>query len=771
MQLDSLTDDLDTQAISKLEDREDGSSVYQVGVPKKEVIRDDSFSRNLALDMDDVTLNNISEYMIECLEEDIKAREPWLQMHKEAEKFLGNSLEDKGKVASPQLNRAFDTTFSNGVIRFAANAASELLPDGGPCSFKIVGEDRTDLDYIAKIRTAWMNYYLTTVDEGYYYDSRRLYYYVGYYGTIIRKTYFDDILKRPISRFILPENFLINTDCTAVLESDRLTHILKLSARDILIKQRDEIYREAKLPYLKSAKNAEEINVDKSADIKTDTANSSVYTNRTLHDVYESHVYLCLDSFKQNYDNDSSPSIPKPYIISIDKESKEILSIKQSWQKNDPNFNRRKYFTGYNYFTGQDIWGMGLARMCGTNAMTATSTLRQIIDAGTYQNMPAYLMRKGASKQQETNMTLGPGDVKIVDCAGDLSSMMIPIPATGPSSSLIEIRRDIIAQMQDQLSSSEMGMMDSKEDIPTGTAVAFMEQANKIQSAVMKSLHDSFSQELKLIDDIFKETLDRQEFFFNGAQHIITKEHFVDSIQIVPVSDPSSNSAIQRIMKAEAVFQAGMQLPDKVNTVQLLKMIFKAQGLSEEVIESILTLQQEEPVRPRNPITENMDLMQNKPAEAGIDQNHDAHIIVHSAIDNDVARAHIQQHVAMKFLVQMQRQMGINLAELGDLENNQELQNIIAIKAAQAVEELGLNKQDDEANEGNIDQQLLAADIEQKSEANKIRKEIADMKLEGEVFKSQLKFEEAKEKMKIQKEQATNNIQLELEKIKQRIGV
>ena len=762
--------ELQNEEINKIEDNPDGSTIYEVGRPQP-ISNDNSFSKNLALEMSEDMLKSISKYMIECLDEDTEARQPWLDLHKKAEKYIGNDLEDLQNIPFPNANRTFDTTFSNGLIRFCANSSSELLPDGGPCSYKIVGEDRSDLDYIAKVRTAWMNYFLTVVDHSYYQDFSKSLYYLGYYGTMIKKTYYDTVLKKPISRFILPQNFLINIDCTAILESDRLTHILKLSARDVLIKQRDGLYRDVKLPYLKYEDNT----VTSDSEVEEDKSESIVsidgYTKRTLHDVYESHVYICLDAFKKNYDKTKSLDIPKPYIITIDKESTEVLSIIRSWKKDDSNFNRRKYFTGYNYFTGFDIWGLGLARMCGTNAMAVTGMLRQIIDAATFQNLPAWFMQKGTSKQQETNMTIGAGQVKFVDSTGDIRTTMMQVPANGPSQALIDIRRDMISQMQDQLSSSEIGMMDSKEDIPTGTAVAFLEQSNKIQSAVLKSIHNSFSEELRLIDDIFKETLEREEFFLNGEQHIITREHFIDSVQIVPVSDPSANSTVQRIMKAEAAFQAGMQLPDAVNTVELLKMVFKAQGLSEEVIESILVNKQEEEVRPRDPVTENMDLMQNKPVKAGLEQNHDAHIVVHSAVDNELANAHIQEHTAMKFLLQIQQQMGINLNEIEDLENNIEMQNLVAMKAAEAVEALGLNKRGDNEQAGDIDQQLIAADIEQKKEANKIRKEIADMRLEGDVFKAQLHFEEAKEKMKLEKQEVLLKSQIELEKIRKRIGL
>jgi hypothetical protein len=328
----------------------------------------------------------------------------------------------------------------------------------------------------------------------------------------------------------------------------------------------------------------------------------------------------------------------------------------------------------------------------------------------------------------------------------------------------MQLRQEVIGQMQDQLSTTELGMMQSKEDIPTGTAIAFLEESNKIQSSVLKSLHVSFSEELRLLDDIFKEVVDREEFFINGENYIITKEHFIDSVQIIPVSDPSVNSNIQRIMRAEAVFQTAMQMPDKINSIEVLKMIFKAQGLATDVIESLIV--QENEVQPTDPITENMNMMQNKPVKAGLDQNHDAHIVVHSAVDTDQAKAHIQEHAAMKFMLQMQQEMGIDLNQIDP--NDQEMQNMIAIKAAHAVESLGLNKQDDEDSELNPNA-LLKADIDQKREHSNIQKEIADMKLEGDVFKTQLHFEETKERLKADKEKALLEARIEIEKLKSRL--
>ena len=675
-------------------------------------------------------------------------------------------MEDLTDSPFTQACRTFDTTLSTALIRFCATSRSELLPESGPCSYKIVGQSNDELDDIAKTRSQWLNYFLTIKDSAYYKDYEKSLYYIGFYGTVIKKVYYDDILKHPVSRFILPENFLINIDCTSILESDRLTHILKLSARDILINQKNEIYRDVELPYLKVAGGNNNNNMDDSEKSNSNNLiNIDNYTQRSLHDVYESHIYLNLETFEPNYNSDEITDVPKPYIVTIDKESKEILCIKRNWKKDDNSFTRRKYFVAYQYFTGFDIWGLGLARMSGTNAIAVTNMLRQTIDAATYQNLPAGFIQKGTSKQQKTDITLGAGQWQFLDgTGGNVRDMFSPLPTNGPSQALMQLRQEVIGQMQDQLSTTELGMMQSKEDIPTGTAIAFLEESNKIQSSVLKSLHVSFSEELRLLDDIFKEVVDREEFFINGENYIITKEHFIDSVQIIPVSDPSVNSNIQRIMRAEAVFQTAMQMPDKINSIEALKMIFKAQGLATDVIESLIV--QENEVQPTDPITENMNMMQNKPVKAGLDQNHDAHIVVHSAVDTDQAKAHIQEHAAMKFMLQMQQEMGIDLNQIDP--NDPEIQNMIAIKAAHAVESLGLNKQDDEDSELNPNA-LLKADIEQKREHSNIQKEIADMKLEGDVFKTQLHFEETKERLKADKENALLEARIEIEKLKSRL--
>ena len=762
--------DVNLDVINKIEELDDGSSVYEVGERQDQKLKDDKFHANLAVNMKDGALKKLSEFLLSAIEDDIEARQPWLDLHNKFKKYTGYNGEDLDDKPFEHACRTVDSTLSTAIIRFCATTRAEMLPETGPAGFKIFGQETEELEYIATVRSQWLNYYLTVKDAEYYKDFEKFIYYLGFYGTIIRKVYYDNILKMPLSRFILPENFLVNIDCSTILDSDRLTHVLKLSAREVLLNQKNKIYRDVELPYLKVGDSNGHVEEDTPED-KTGISNYNsiiqldVYDQRTLHDVYESHVFLNLEMFDEGFNSDEITEVAKPYIVTIDKESREVLRIERNWRETDKEFKRRKFFIAYQYYTGFDIWGQGLARMAGNGAITVTNMLRQTIDAATYQNLPAGFIQKGTTKQQITDITLGAGQWKFLDVTGNIRDMFAPLPANGPSQGLMQLRQEIIGQMQDQLSTTELGMMESKEDIPTGTAVAFLKEKNKIQSAVLKSLHVSFSEELRLLDDIFKEVIDREEFFINGEEHIITKDHYIDSVQIVPVSDPSVNSTIERIMKAEAILQTAMQLPDKINTIEVIKMIFKAQGLSPDEIENLLVKDQE--VEPRDPVTENMDLMQGKPVKAGIEQNHDAHIVVHEAVQNEQSAAHIQEHMALKFMLQMQNEMGIDLSQIDP--EDQEAQNMLALKAAEAITALGLANNLDE-NKQLDPNELIRAEIEQKREESMIRKQIADDQLEADTFKTQLHFEETKQKLQLEKEKALLEAKIEMEKLKSKFG-
>jgi len=748
--------------IRKIEELDDGSTVYEIGKSPRESETKSSFYDNLAIDFPDNARKKLSTFLLDSIEEDILSRKEWIDSVEKVKQYLGFNLEDLKEIPFKESTRTFDTTLANALIRFYSTTRAELLPQTGPAGFKINGFKTDELEAKGEKIRDWLNYYLTVVDAAYYSDFERFLLYLGLYGSGFKKVYYDKLLKRPSSRFIMPQDFIIDSDCTSILESNRLTHVLHLSKREIILNQQNKIYREVELSYLKSSENNEDDDDEENYKSEIDL---DVYTKRSLFPIYEIHTYLNLNDFS-DFNDKTAEEVPLPYIIIIDKISKEVLSIRKNWQEDDPEKKRDNYFVQYNYLPGFGIYGIGLAHLLGSNAITLTKLLRQLVDAGSFKNLPGGLRAKGF-KQQQNDLIVGPGQFIEVDTGGiPLQEAFMPLPYSEPSNSLRELRIEIMNQTKELGSTSEMGMLDSKEDIPTGTTLALLETNNRIQSAVLRSIHYSLTQELQLIDKTFRKTLNNETFTNNNQKQEISNDDFVDEVVIIPISDPVMNSTPQRIMRAESVLRVSQQDPQLHNMREIFKMVYKAQGLPEEEIEHILKpdpQQQQQEVLPLDPITENMNAMQGLPLKAAIWQDHDAHIVTHAPFVDEVPdiKAHIQEHRAFKYLVDMQMQLGFELPPLEELKNP-ELQNLIALKVAQITKSNNEQEQSAPPIDPNA---LLMADIEQKQAEIASKERIANLKAETDIFKAQLDFE--KEKAKIESDEDIAKLKSETELTKQ----
>lgn len=754
-----------TDTITPIEELEDGSTIYEVGEPELEQNSDNSFYANLAEDLTESSRHKLSTYLLEAIDEDIEARKDWLTSVQKVKEYLGFSLEDLQGAQFTQATRTFDTTLSTALIRFYATTRAELLPQSGPAGFKIQGEQNEALEKQGELICNWLNYFLTIKDNSYYSDFERFLLYLGLYGSGFKKVYYDKISEQPISRFIMPEDFVIDGDCTSVLESERITHILHLSKREVLLKQQTGIYRECELPYLKgiNSNNQEDDEEDK----KKDGIDLGVYTKQSLFPIYEVHTYLNLEDFINDGADENNEEVPLPYVVTIDKISKEILAIRRNWEERDVDKKRTNYFVQYNYLPGFGVYGIGLAHLLGSNAITLTSLLRQLVDAGSFKNLPGGLRVKGF-KQQNNDLMVGPGEFVEVDTGGvPLQEAFMPLPYSEPSQTLRELRLEIVNQCKELGSTSELGMLDSKEDIPTGTMLAALENNNRIQSAVLRSIHHSLSYELQLIEKLFKDTLTYQEFNFGKTNAFISGEDFVEEVKIIPIADPSTNSRIQKIIKAQEVLRTAEQSPDLHNMREVLRINYEAQGLSAEEIDKILPPQESEEILPLDPITENINILSGKGVSAAMWQNHAAHKMVHGTFAQQHPElqaeimAHITEHEAYEYLIQMQQTIGSELPPLEEIQNP-EIQNAIALAAAKGLEETGQTPQEENAP---IDpNQLILADIQQKEEEVKAKERMSDKKLEFDTFKTQLDFEKEKAKIESNEDIAKLKAETELKK-------
>ncbi len=766
----NILDALDDEDIRELEELEDGSTVYEIGKPRQEEVND-SFNKNLAdTTVRDNALKKLSVFLLESIDKDIEASEKWMKTLKKVREYTGFEIEDEKDSPFKEAARTYDTTLGNAIIRNYVTLRAEFLPPEGPVGYVINGYSSEELEDRGDKMRRFFNNYLVRKDKGFYPDYEKFIFNLGFDGSSCRKVYYDKFLKLPIARFIRAEDFIIDADCNSVSDSQRITHVLHLSKREILLNQQNGSYRDVELPFLKTSENSDELN-QKITNSSKDDVNLNVYEKRSLFPIYECHVYLNLDDFNDNNDIDEK-SIPLPFIVILDPNSKEILSIRRNWEEDDEKKEKINYFVFYNTLAGFGIRGLGLAHLLGSNAISLTTLLRILTDAGKFQNLQGGLRKKGI-KQQQNNITIGAGEFVEVDTGGeDLEKVFMPLPYSGPSQALIELMKGITEQTRELGSTTEMGMMDSKEAISPATAMLFLDKNNAIKNAISRSIHHSFSEELELIYNIFKKTIpDDFSEYIDGEE--ITIDDFRDEIKIIPIADPSNNSTVHRVMKAQSIMEAAMSAPELHNMHEVYKLNYKAQGISEKEIEKILKPDPEdekpEDVLPLDPISENLNIMDNKPVKAARWQNHAAHIVVHGTFGEEnpdfqsQIMAHIQEHKAEEYVLKMEQMLGYELPSIEELQDP-EIQNTIALAIADKIND---SQEQNEVPPPIDPNELLMADIRQKEEENAIRERIANLKAEVDVFKSQLDFE--KQKAKIESDEDIAKLRAETELAKQEV--
>lgn len=534
-----------------------------------------SFNSDISNSIPEKVLEKIASYLEEVTSEDIKSRQPWLDIINKTKPFLGFDLEESSNKINATINastvnndqiKTFDTTFSTALLRLWALLRSELLPSAGPCGFKTDSNNTESYELQGEITKDALNEYLTIEDKGFYPDYDRFLLYLLLYGCVFRKVYYDSITKKPISRFIIPEDFLVDNNCSSILESNRLTHIRYLSKREILLNMQDGTFRSVELDYLKSTNNIVDT---EEKDLKEDDVNSgidiSAYSTLSRFKFYETHEYLDLNEFfdsgyEWQLDNDSLPS---PYVITRCGLSNKIVSIIPNWQEDDPTRTRINCFIHYNLFPGFDIYGLGLAQVLGSNAMSLTCMQRMAIDAAIFQNFPGGVKVPGI-KNQNNDITITPGQFITLDTGAlPLAQAIMPLPYNGPSPALLEYLQRVTNQTQQLASTSEVGMPENSANTPVGTTMAMLEVANRMQSAILRTVHASFSDEIQLL-----------------FQALDPSIHDDKSIKIIPVSDPSVESTTQRIMKAESLLKIASTDPQLHNMREIYTRVYQALGIS-----------------------------------------------------------------------------------------------------------------------------------------------------------------------------------------------
>jgi hypothetical protein len=651
---------------------EDGGVIIDFD-PNASEMQDMGFDSNLAESMEDDKLNSVGKNLIESYMGDKESRADWEETYTKGLDQLGLKFEDRTEPWAGACG-VFHPMMSEAVIRFQSQAISEMFPAQGPVRTKIVGKDTVEKTRQAGRVQDYLNYLLTYQMKEYRSETERMLFSLPLAGSAFRKVYYDPTLGRPCSLFVPAEDVIVNYGASELETCERATHVMKKSSNDVRKMQVNGFYRDVELP--DGSPNTSDI--AKKYDEMTGDVDTYSLDNRHL--LLEMQVDLDLEGYEDKDEEGNETGIALPYVVTLDYPSGIILSIRRNYYEDDPAKVRRMHFVHYQYLPGIGFYGFGLIHMIGGLAKSATSLLRQLVDAGTLSNLPGGLKARGLRIKGDDTPIM-PGEFRDVDVPGGaIRDNITFLPYKEPSATLYSLLQNIVEEGRRFASISDMKISDMSNQAPVGTTLALLERNMKVMTAVQARLHSSMRKEFDILVGIVKDFTDPAYPYETDEEETIKAEDFDDRVDVIPVSDPNASTMAQRIMQYQAAMQLATTAPQMYNLPELHRQMLEVLGIKD--VEDIVPL--DEDVKAVDPISAVSNLINGKPVKAFITQDHDAHIqTVASAQQNPEvqqllqqspnaasiaasASAYVNEHLTMKFRKQVEMEMGIELPPEGE---------------------------------------------------------------------------------------------------------
>jgi len=737
-----------------------GAEADENGVP---------FDANLAEYMDERELSLLSSDLVFAYDNDIASRKDWEETYTEGIKLLGLKYEERTEpwegacgVHHPMIAEA--------AVRFQAEAIMETFPASGPVRTKIIGEITREKTEAAERVRADMNYELTEKMPEYRPEHERMLWSLPIAGSAFKKVYFDPTVDRQVSIFVPAEDVVLPYGVSDVSMCERITHRMRKSKSDILKLQESGFYRDDIDVSDVAVMQADSIQKAKDSE----TGFSATYDDRPL--LLEMHVELDLPGFEDKDEDGEATSIPLPYVVTILKESGEVLAIRRNYDP-EPTTTYKKpnqFFVHYQYVPGFGSYGFGLVHLIGNSAKSATAITRQLVDAGTLSNLPGGLKTRGLRIKGD-DTPISPGEFRDVDVSsGALRDNIMPLPYKEPSQTLLTLLGIISEEARRFAASPDMKVSDMSANAPVGTTLALIERNLKVMSAVQARMHFSMKQELKLLARLIRDHAPQSYDYEPKDGEAQARAEDYNMVEIIPVSDPNASTLAQRVVQYQAVIQLAQMAPQIYNLPKLHRQMLDV--LSIKDADELVPLDEDQ--KPTDPISENMNILNGEPVKAFMYQDHEAHIRVHMSAMQDpklmqvmgqnpqaqmlmqAANAHITEHVAFAYREQLQRQMGVTLPA-PDAEMSEDAEMQLSRLAAEASAQL-LQKHTAEA------QQQQNAAAQQDPIVQMQQAELQLKTREVDIKQQQLQIDAAAQadKMALEREK----LQAELEKEGLRIG-
>jgi hypothetical protein len=769
-----------------------------------EPAEDSEFGNNLAEDLDEGALTKLASELSSDIENDRNSRKDWEKTYTEGLKLLGLNYEERTEPWNG-ASGVFHPMITEAVVRFQSETITEMFPAAGPVRTKIIGKETPEKMQAAQRVEADMNYELTEVMREFRPEQERMLWSLPATGSAFKKVYFDPSLNRQVSMFIPAEDIILPYGTTDLDTCYRITHVMRKTKNEITKLQKAGFYRDCDLE--EPTKQSTDIQKAKDKETGFTDINDDRYT------LYEVHVDLDIDGYNDEEDGEET-GIALPYVMTMVKGSNQVLAIRRNWLEEDELKLKRQHFVHYQYIPGFGAYGFGLFHLIGGFAKSATSIMRQLVDAGTLSNLPGGLKSRGLRIKGD-DTPIAPGEFRDVDIgSGALRDNILPLPYKEPSQVLYTLLGNIVEEGRRFASTADMNVSDMSAQAPVGTTLALLERQLKVMSAVQARLHHSFKQELRLLAGIIRDyTETNYEYEPDGnadeAPAQGAKKADYDHVDVIPVSDPNAATMSQRVVQYQAVMQMAQSAPDIYNMPQLHRNMLEVLGIKNA--DKLVPLPDD--MKPKDPVTENMAIFKGEPVKAFQYQDHQAHTQVHMSVLQDpvvmqaigqnpkfpmiqaALMAHVAEHTGYLYRKQIEAQLGIPMpAEDEKLspEIEQALSGMLAQAAQQSLQqnqqqaaqqqaqqqaqdplvqmqqqELQLKQGELQIKQGQLqlekmiaevelklEQQKLAADIAAKADTNKLKiAELqAKMQLDGTKIGAQIR--ESQQKQAFEQERA-----------------
>tara|TARA_E500000305_G_scaffold109932_1_gene116284 strand:+ start:4289 stop:6841 length:2553 start_codon:yes stop_codon:yes gene_type:complete len=603
------------------------------------------FDANLAEYIDEDDLGKLSSDLVNDFEGDKDSRKDWEDTYIKGLDMLGFKYEDRTQPFEG-ASGVVHPLLAESVTQFQAQAYKELLPPSGPVRTQIIGQVTPEVEDQAERVKEYMNYQITHVMKEYDPEMDQLLFYLPLSGSAFKKVYWDSLLKRCVSKFISSEDLVVNYLATDLEQAHRVTHCVKMTSNELRKLQVSQFYRDVAITSGSVDTTSE---VQEKVNELQGVTPAPTGSDDDEHMILEMHVDADVPGFEDQ------SGVKLPYIITIDQFSTKILSIRRNYKEGDVNFKKIQYFTHFKFLPGLGFYGFGLIHMLGGLSRTATSVLRQLIDAGTLANLPAGFKARGM-RVRDHDQPLQPGEFRDVDVTGtSIKESLLPLPYKEPSATLFQLLGFAVDAGKSFAAIADMKMGEGNEQNPVGTTLALLERGTKVMSAIHKRLYYAQREEFQLLARCFQMyTPPEYPYQVVGGDRAIKQSDFDDRVDILPVSDPNIFSMSQRIMLAQQQLQLANAAPQLHNIREAYRRMYMAMGVDN--VDAILKPDPELP-QPMGPATENASAMRGQEPKVFPMQDHQAHIQAHAEymftrmvqINPQLyamLQAHISDHVA-----------------------------------------------------------------------------------------------------------------------------